>query len=102
MLRSRSFKELGLLFGTQQRPVRWEQHANIELVYRYSEKTQTVKGYQSYHLHVFLSNKTQLIFDAVQLENQLFVLPTQSSVFIKKRKKLTLCLPKTLQLIKAN
>lgn len=38
----------------------------------------------------------------MQLESEFLVLPTQASVFIQKRKKLTLCLPKTLQLVKTN
>lgn len=61
-----------------------------------------MKGHQSYHLHIFLSDKTQLIVKAMQLERQFLVLLSQSSIFIKQRKKLTLCLPKTLQLMKAN
>lgn len=68
----------------------------------YRFRPRQLKGYKHYHLHVFLSDKTQLIVEAMQLERQFLILLTQSSIFIKQRKKLTLCLPKTLQLIKAN
>lgn len=59
-----------------------------------------MRGYHSYHLHVFLGDKAKLVVEATQSESQLLVLPAQTFVFVQQRKKLTLRLSETLQLQK--